>query len=75
MSIQAIRDAFKAPDIRCVAARMRYTDDRKAQILEFDIVRGRDNLAKTIISDPIPHGQNLTAAAAKIAADAVDALK
>lgn len=69
MSIRAIHETFQAAakePIRCVAARMRYTDDRKAQILEFDVVHG--GTQRTVVSDPIPHGESLHVAAAKLAA-------
>jgi len=61
--------------LRCIAARMSYCDQdgiiggakRDHQLLEFDVVRGSDNMTKTIRSAPIHCGEMLTYHAAQLA--------
>lgn len=71
MSIHLLRELFQAAvndkGLRCTEARMSYWPDRLHQRLEFDVVNGADNTARTIMSEPIPNGDSLSVATVKLA--------
>lgn len=74
MSIASMKDAFnnavRDKSIICESARLYYTEGRGAQIIEFDLVRPKDGMRTTVVTDPMPLTSDPDAAASAVAATA-----